>query len=559
MTGKNRPDRFASPYENDRFFLVPRIIILAGAAVWLAVTAGQMELLGEERSKLVSGTIPILVWFAGYTAVFLAIARARPDRKRALNMLSAGLDVAFVTLLIRATGAAQSNFYLAYYPLVALGVFYFGGIGGGAVALLSAAAYSAVWLSDTSVLFIGDFALRVGFMLLVYFVLAGLVESEKRALADIERQKQRITELNSRYEEINQELIEEREAQTNIIAEKDRLLNEKNASDARRRAQSDFARELNAQKDIAKTAALFGRYATALLEADRADIVLLRPQPAKALFYPSGESEEIQEIAMDHPLICRAISEADDEGYIELTWRAGDEIPRELLLQPDAETKSLHIQTLTGRRMGVTGILAVSSREECEFDPDLIDELRILASHFTVAAENIALRGKLQDMADTDGLTGIYNHRYFQLRLDTELERAERYGHPLSLILFDIDHFKKFNDTMGHQTGDAVLRELAILVKNQLRNVDVLCRYGGEEFVAILPETDLNGAAGVAERIRRAVAKHTFRDFSGKAFGITISLGVGAMPPLKEKNEIIKAADDALYRAKESGRNCVAS
>jgi diguanylate cyclase (GGDEF)-like protein len=520
-----------------------------------------MEFLMGERSRLVGAVLPLLLWFAGCTAAVNIIARVRPDRKRALYTLSAAIDVAFATLLIRATGLSLSNFYLAYYPVIALAVFYFGAAGGGGVTLLSAAAYASVYMSNPDQLFIGDFALRIGFMALVYFVLAGLVESEKRSRTDIEKQKSQITELNRRYEAANQELIDEREAQTDIIAEKNRLLNGKNVSDARRRAQSDFARELNAQNDASKTAALFSRYLRALLDADRADIILLRPQPAKALFYPSGDDEEIQELPLDHPIIRRALADADDEGWAELTWRpgGGEEIPQELLLQPDIPAAALHIQTLTGRRMGITGMVAVSSRAGCNFDPELLDEMKILASHFTVAIENIALRAKLQEMADTDGLTGVYNHRFFQNRLDSEIERAERYDQPLSLILFDIDHFKKLNDTMGHQTGDSVLRELAIIVKNQLRNVDTLCRYGGEEFAAILIETDSSGAAGVAERIRCAVAKHTFQDTAGKAFGITVSLGIGAMPPLKEKKEIIKAADDALYRAKESGRNCVAS
>ena len=207
--------------------------------------------------------------------------------------------------------------------------------------------------------------------------------------------------------------------------------------------------------------------------------------------------------------------------------------------------------------LGLTGILVISHFSDYRFDPNLMDELKILSSHLNVAIENISLRRKLQEMADTDGLTGIYNHRYFQHTLDRELSRAERYSRPLSLVMIDIDHFKKLNDTLGHQTGDAVLHDLSMLTKNMLRTTDVFCRYGGEEFVIVMPETDKSGAIGVAERIRRAVEKHNFRSTDGKPFGITISLGVSAIPPVTDKKSLIKAADTALYRAKRDGRNCV--
>ncbi|MFA6449339.1 MAG: sensor domain-containing diguanylate cyclase [bacterium] len=557
---KGRRRQTANPYGQDRFFLIPRILLLAGAAVWLVVTVGQMEFLLGERSQLVRSTLPLLLWFALYTAGFVLVSRAYPDRKRGLFHLATVLDVAFVTLLIRSTGSCQSNFYLAYYPFIAIEVFYFGGAAGAAVTLLSAAAYSAIYLTNPDQLFIGDFGLRLGFMFLVCSVLAALVENEKRARADLEKQRKHSNDLNSRYEIINQELIDERESQARAIEEKNRLLNEQNISAARRRSQTSFARELNAQSDVSVAAALFSRYARGLLDADRADLVLLDKDAGKAILYPSGAVPDIREIPFDHPLIQKALDGSDAQGYLELTWDSdrAHEIPDSILIDPIMPA-ALHIQTLTGGRMGLTGILIISSLSERSFDPDMLDELKILASHFTVAIENIALRAKLQEMADTDGLTGIFNHRYFQHALDIEIERSKRYSRPLSVILIDIDHFKKLNDTMGHQTGDAALHELAIVVKNQLRNVDTLCRYGGEEFVVILPETDASGGVGAAERIRRAIAKHTFRDTAGKAFGITISLGVGTMPPITEKKDLVKAADNALYRAKEAGRNCVAS
>lgn len=160
--------------------------------------------------------------------------------------------------------------------------------------------------------------------------------------------------------------------------------------------------------------------------------------------------------------------------------------------------------------------------------------------------------------AITDGLTGLYDHKYFLLRLEEELRRAKRYLRPISLMMIDIDHFKKYNDTFGHLDGDKVLEKLGATLKKFSRNVDFAARYGGEEFGVILPETAAKGAMVLAERLRRYV--EVMKADPGKNF--TISIGIGAFDPSPladkatiERDALIKMADEALYRAKEGGRN----
>lgn len=164
----------------------------------------------------------------------------------------------------------------------------------------------------------------------------------------------------------------------------------------------------------------------------------------------------------------------------------------------------------------------------------------------------------LETLAITDGLTGAYNHRYFYKRLVEEFERAKRYRIPLSLIMIDIDFFKKINDTYGHLVGDSVLVDLANLLKINIRKHDIFARYGGEEFAIILPHTNRDGAEKEAERIRKAVESHKFSHIN-KAGEITISLGCVTYPDVDvEKSEdLVKLADSALYNAKSSGRNNV--
>jgi diguanylate cyclase (GGDEF)-like protein len=174
-----------------------------------------------------------------------------------------------------------------------------------------------------------------------------------------------------------------------------------------------------------------------------------------------------------------------------------------------------------------------------------------------LAAELIEANTKLRELAFRDGLTGLYNYRYFQELMDREVSRAVRYHLPLGLMLFDIDFFKKVNDTYGHPAGDVVLRNLATLVKSTMRNSDMTVRYGGEEFAVILPMTDLAGCKVFAERLRRRVEEmETVID--DIPITITISIGLTTYEPSMQgidKSQMMRVADSALYQAKHKGRN----
>jgi two-component system, cell cycle response regulator len=154
-----------------------------------------------------------------------------------------------------------------------------------------------------------------------------------------------------------------------------------------------------------------------------------------------------------------------------------------------------------------------------------------------------------------DQLTGCFNRRYFETRMDEELSLAKRFRNKMCMIMFDIDHFKKVNDTYGHQAGDTVLMEVSAVAKGCLRGEDYLCRYGGEEFAIIMPETSVDEAHEVAERMRKLIEEHAFYG-GNQLINVTISLGIAEYPEhaiIKEK--LIEKADAALYAAKNSGRN----
>ncbi len=165
------------------------------------------------------------------------------------------------------------------------------------------------------------------------------------------------------------------------------------------------------------------------------------------------------------------------------------------------------------------------------------------------------------EMAITDALTGLYNRRYMETHLATAVDQATARGKPLTLLLVDIDYFKSVNDSYGHDAGDDVLREFAIRLRKSIRGIDLACRYGGEEFVVVMPETEIAVGATVAERIRRRIAAEPFTIHNGAgAIDVTISIGIATLAGADDQpGAILKRADEALFRAKRDGRNRVAA
>ncbi|HNR29563.1 MAG TPA: sensor domain-containing diguanylate cyclase [Candidatus Hydrogenedentes bacterium] len=202
------------------------------------------------------------------------------------------------------------------------------------------------------------------------------------------------------------------------------------------------------------------------------------------------------------------------------------------------------------------GVLLLEDPRDGEpFDPEDRAFFHQLGAQIALAIHN----AKLYAMAVTDGLTGLYVRRYFDLRMEEEFDQARRYRRCFSLLMFDIDHFKRFNDAHGHQTGDAVLQQFAQLLRRNTRRADVCCRYGGEEMAVILPETGLAEAARLAEKLRGRIAETVFEGAEGGALSVTSSVGVAAFGrAMTQPEDVVRAADKALYAAKEGGRNRVA-
>lgn len=233
---------------------------------------------------------------------------------------------------------------------------------------------------------------------------------------------------------------------------------------------------------------------------------------------------------------------------------------------PPAGLQSIALVPLL-RNKRLIGSLNLGSIDASRFTPALgTDFVEHMASIIAICLENVISHEMLKYIGLTDSLTGVYNRRYIDRRLLEEIGRARRQSYRISCMYIDIDHFKNVNDSVGHQGGDEVLREVAGRIKAELRLSDAVGRFGGEEFVVLLIDADADSAAMVAQRIRASVAGEPVRLYGGGELPVAVSIGVATLDDYDRDHSIesvahalVANADSALYRAKESGRNCVVS
>jgi diguanylate cyclase (GGDEF)-like protein len=230
---------------------------------------------------------------------------------------------------------------------------------------------------------------------------------------------------------------------------------------------------------------------------------------------------------------------------------------RQWVIPPDAALQS-HLTLPLAAEGELLGCTTLASEQSNAFDAQDLQFFSVIAYQMAATLKQFQRFSSIKNMAIYDTLTKLFNRRYFEERITVEEQKAVYGGTPLSLILVDIDHFKKVNDTFGHGEGDQVLIKIGSLLKNSVRNKDTVARYGGEEFIVMLPGADLEVSSRIAERIRRLVESTLF-DLGKARLNLTVSLGISNFPHhgARSKEELIRMADEALYEAKRGGRNRV--
>lgn len=235
------------------------------------------------------------------------------------------------------------------------------------------------------------------------------------------------------------------------------------------------------------------------------------------------------------------------------TYVANDKVEESEPCEQTGSEMSVPLMSF-GQRVG---LLVCSSAQTNAFHPEDIQSLESVADILAIAIQNAGYVEKVRMQANLDGLTGIFNRRYFETKILEKMAEADRYAGKMSLLMLDIDRFKSINDEFGHLLGDEVLKQVSTLLTQHLRRVDLLCRYGGEEFAIIAPATTESNAAVLAGKLRAFIEHH---EFPGIPRAVTVSFGVAEFPTHGSvRDSLVRAADAALYLAKQSGRNRVAT
>ena len=463
--------------------------------------------------------------YAVLIGLFLAGMYSRFDLKLAY-LGSIAFDIIFLPLFIWYTGGLESSFYLFFYLTVSVAAYILVFPAAFAVSVLLTVPYIVIVAGQLQPDHLFDFSLRIGFMWIYFLALSYVSEymhkSEGRLMKLFNTLNQRTSEL------------EKSQAQLEMIYENTRVL-------ASILEPDDVVREV--MRIMNKTLG----YATC---------VMILKNVGGGFYYRARCINGRTSYSL-RPL------ETSGNELIARSAKAG-----EAVRIPDAGTRDDYEKISPSTRSAImipmsfhgqaTGLLIAEAAEKAFFGEKDEQLLAVVARSAGLALENAELLKRTEELTIMDALTESYNYRYFVQKFQEEKRRAVRYRLPLSIIMIDIDWFKKLNDGYGHEAGNVVLRQLAQVIKECIRDVDIFARYGGEEFVVILPQTPLAEAHRIGERIRTQVEATIIDTGSTGMVKITVSIGVSSYPENgRSEEELVTVADQALYLAKGGGKNLV--
>lgn len=502
----------------DVIYLLTRTMALIGIS-WFAVYGDYFQ---TERTIF----HVILGAYVVHLLIFYAAVKEKFDIK--LAYLSAILfDLILIPLMIQHTGEFDSSFYLMYFLTISVAGYVLSFWFATTIALVASASYLIIILGELHVGQIFDVALRLGFIWAYYLAISyasdHLRKNEKRLLKLFDTLNLRTSEL------------EKSQAQLHTIYENSRTL----------------ASLLDAESVVREVIKIMGE----VLGYDSTAIIF-KDRNSGRLYFRARSSEDDNSFQPrpfppDGTELVTKILELGEPACLKNIYSRFDYKPL------SAQSRSLMLVPLSSHGLPM-GVLVAESVEENRFHDRDIQMLSIVARSAALALENAELHRRTEELTINDELTETFNYRYFVQKLQEEKRRAVRYNLPLSLIMVDIDWFKKLNDSYGHEVGNLVLGRLSEIIKRCIRDVDVFCRYGGEEFVIILPQTPQVEATQIAERIRGQIEKAKIDAGKAGQLKVTVSVGVTSYPENgKSQDDILAVADQALYRAKGEGRNLV--
>jgi diguanylate cyclase (GGDEF)-like protein len=505
----------------ESLFLIARSAKAVGIAAYL--------ILNSPRNTFVILN-PLTVLLAGELALLIGtwiLFRYRRQGNSYIYLLMHFIDLVLITILTRITGGTASDFFIFYYISVTLAAYIMSSATSIIYATLMSFSYLLGNLDTIDLIGPLELSLRIAviwfFAISINYVAEFIRRSEARLLSLFNTLNKRTSELEKIH------------AQLEMVYDNSRIL----------AGILDFDQIIDEVLKIGERV------------LDYPALGIMLAGPSNNLIYRGrlvgGEKntrlKAVSSTSMD--LAYRVARYAEPTRVIDLSRRT-DYQP----LLKSAKSAMLVPMITYGK---TTGLLVAESPRKGAFEEHDERFLSVLARSAAMAMENAILHRKTEELTIIDELTGVFNYRYFSEKIKEEKKRAVRYNQPLSLIMLDIDWFKKFNDNYGHEVGNCVLVGLVGVTRRCIRDVDILCRYGGEEFIIILPNTAEREAYEIAERIRVEVEWAEFGGGEGiPKLKVTISIGVSSYPENNlHQNELINAVDQAMYRAKGSGKNTV--
>jgi diguanylate cyclase (GGDEF)-like protein len=503
----------------ESLYLISRTIVILGIAGYLIFGSLARQ---NFLQLLVILTLQLLL-----LGVSLHFARQRSQYNPLYHLVTLGIDIVLFTGLTRFTGGMTSDFYLFYFLSVSLGAYILSTPAISTLAGVVVVSYIGANFDTLGQVSPMNLIVRSGLICLyaitVNFVADHIRRSENRLLSLFNTLNRRTSELEKMH------------VQLEMVYENSRIL----------AGIMDFDEIIEGVLKIGEK----------VLDYPALGIMLVGP--GDNLIYrgrliggqKNTKLKAVSAQAME--LAYRVAREGEPVRVIDLARRSDYE-----RLLKSARSAMLVPMVTYGK---TTGLLLAESPRQGAFEDQDERFLSVLARSAAMAMENAILHRKTEELTIIDDLTGINNYRYFSEKIKEEKKRAVRYEQPLSLIMLDIDSFKQFNDNYGHEVGNLVLVGLVGVIKRSIRDVDILCRYGGEEFIVILPNTIEREAHKIAERIRSEVEAAHFGGGEGiPPLHVTVSVGVSSYPENGlNHEELINAVDQAMYRAKGSGKNTV--
>ncbi len=506
----------------EKLYIATRLTVLAGLLTWTVLQdASDGDRIGV---AVVSGIFLLQIGhFFFHTA---KLKKSYED----LFIGSLVFDTLFVTALVYFTGGVNSSFYLLYYLIIALGAYYLGLQQGLILSLAVTTLYSLLVAGEDAEMPMVAFLIRL-YLAWSLAIGIGIVarhtkQSESKLLKLLDALNVQTTELERT--QVQLENIYDTSRTLGEILNLDQLLHEIN------------------------------RIADSLWSYSLFEVVLKNPTTGAlevAAAVEKGEKKvyRIPKLVRFDGVVGRAVQTGVPERIIDTAL-----CPYYIERLKGAKSELAVPMLSHGRVIGAINAESTTIGRFTDTDQKLV---AILAASAAMAVENARLHKQVSDLAVIDELTGIHNFRYFSERLEEEKQRSKRYKLPLSLVMIDIDWFKRMNDQYGHEAGNILLKEMVQVVKECIRDTDRACRYGGEEFIVILPQTGSDDAEIIAERIRSRIEIHQFGGHSGvPKLHITVSIGTTSYPDNGlSADELMAAVDSALYRAKGAGKNVVCS